>query len=341
MKKNLPLQGSVLLASILSFNTLANEANTGGSFHESLPMPELYGSFDVSFGLEIADETAFALEDAIGDANYVGVKGHIPLKNGHKINYVHEEFITLVNGLGMGGSYQTYLGYELESGEVRVGNLDLPLKRIMDSVDLFSGTYADLSTIVLPNTTANSALMYLGASEKLNYAVSIDTGNTGAENANNNDAMKLLRFGAMAQISLNEKFSVGAGFEHSDASTGLGFTAEMMAGDNLTLNASLSRTDFNAGPAPLTITVGGAAKVSEDTQVKAQLGFQDPDVNGADNSFLIAAGIDKKFADNLTAYGLVGIMDAIIPNPAGPTRIEFGATDGAANIIAAGIKFTF
>lgn len=334
------LKSSLLLASIMTINAHASEPASGGN--TSLPMPTLYGSFDVSLGLEIAEETGFALSDSIGDANYLGVKGHIPLSNGSKINYVHEEFITLVDGAGIGGSYQTYLGYETENGEVRVGNLDTPLKRVLDSVDLFAGTYADLTSIVpqagtyTTDTTANSAVMYLGGGDNLNYAVSLDT--QASENANDADAVKKLRLGAMAEMQLGEQLAIGAGFEHSDPATAFGLTAKMQAGDTLAFNASLSMASVDVtDTTPMTFTLGGSAKVGEDALIKAQLGMRDPDVNGADNALLFALGYDKQIIENLTAYGLFGMGDANGLTTAGQVDIA----DAAAKVLAVGVKFTF
>ncbi len=329
MKNRLPLKGSLLLASFLALNAHANE---------TLPMPSIYGNFDLSLAVEIADEMAFALEDAVGDSNFIGVRGHIPLSNGNQVNYVHEEIMTIVDGASFAGSYQTYLGYQTDKGEVRAGNLDLPLKKVMDKADLFSGTYADLNSIVLPNTTANSAVMYLSGNDEFNYAVSLDTGQATAENANNDDAIKYLRMGAMGDMTLSDSLSLGFGFEHSEFSTDIGIVAEMVAGDSLVLNASLSRSDRDAN-APLTFTLGGYTRIGDDARFKAQLGMQDPDANGQDDALLFALGYDKRIAKNLTAYALLGIGDSGGINPTN-TSLE-NESDGAAKVLAVGVNFSF
>ena len=325
MKTKLPIQGSLILASLLAFH-----ANAG----ESLPMPTFHGNFDVSFGLELAEEVAFAFNDAPGDANYIGIEGTIPLETGHTLTYLHEANMNLVDGGGFGGSYQTYLGFKTADGEYRVGNLDLPLRRVMDKADLFSGTYADLNNVVIPNTTADSALMFLSQTNELTYALSVDFGQARSENANDKDAIKFMRMGAMADMSINDNFSLAVGFENSDASTDLGFTANFDLNDDVSLNASISRSDKDAA-APLTITVGGYTRFGDDARIKAQIGMQDPDTN-ADNAIMLAVGYDRKIASNLTAYGLI----AVGPDGGLATTVEQD-NDGGGNVIAVGMNLSF
>jgi len=323
MKTKLPIQGSLILASLLAFHATAGE---------SLPMPTFHGNFDVSFGIELAEEVAFAFNDAPGDANYIGIEGIIPLDTGDTLTYLHEANMDLIDGGGFGGSYQTYLGYKNADSEYRIGNLDLPLRRVMDKADLFSGTYADLNNVVVPNTTANSALMFLSQTSELTYAYSIDFQNS--ENANDEDAIKKMRLGAMADMPINESFGLAAGLEVSDFSTDIGFVASFEVNEDVSLNASISRSDRDA-TAPLTITIGGYTRFGDDARIKAQIGMQDPDTK-ADNAILLAVGYDRKIASNLTVYGLIGVG----PDGGLQATVEQDK-DGSGNVIAVGMNLSF
>lgn len=327
MKNRLPKKGPLIIASLLAFNASANE---------SLPMPTIYGKFDLSVAVEMADEAAFAIEDAAGDSNYIGINGSIILDDGKKINYVHEEIMTVTSGLSFGGSYQTYLGYEQGNGEYRVGNLDLPLKKVMDKADLFSGTYADLSSVVLPNTTADSAVMYLSETSDLKYALSLDVGQNTGENANNEDATKYLRMGAMVDMKLGDSVQLAAGLENSEFSTDFGLAADFIVGEDLVLNLSASMSDRDEST-PLTFTAGGYMRIGDDSRIKAQVGMQDPDTD-ADNAMLIALGYDKRISSNLTAYGLIALGDK---GGISTTSLEQDASDAANQVLAVGVNLTF
>ena len=141
--------------------------------------------------------------------------------------------------------------------------------------------------------------------------------------------------GAMADMAISDAFSLAIGFENSESSTDLGITANFDVSNDVSLNASISRSDQDAA-APLSFTVGGYTRHGDDARIKAQIGMMDPDTN-ADNALMLAVGYDKKIASNLTAYGLIAIGD----NGGLAANMEADVDDAASKVIAVGMNLTF
>ena len=328
--------------------------NTQAAENLKIEKPKFYGSIDLSFAFEKADEYALAFEDAPGDNNYIGLTGNFGFSDGSKLSYLHEEIISLTGGTGFAGSYQSYVGYQWSNYEVRVGNQHLPLRRALDKTDIFSATYADHNNIVIPNTTASSSALFLSGNDTFNYAVSLDTASGGAEDANNKDSVDGVRLGGMIDYTISDVFSIAGGLElqRDDVSgyNAIGVSMNLGITDTIELVGSLSRVDFEVcaldpkGCAPLSITVGGNMKLDNDITLKAIIGMQDPDIKGVDDPRMIAFGVDKVIVEPLVVYGLIalgdngGLRGASFPSGGSPLEAD---GDGKANVISVGAKFTF
>ena len=340
--------------SLMASTTLLT-LNTQAAENLKIEKPKFYGSIDLSFAFEKADEYALAFEDAPGDNNYIGLTGSFEFSDGSKLTYLHEEIVNLTGGSGFAGSYQSYVGYQQSNYEVRVGNQHLPLRRALDKTDIFSGTYADHNNIVIPNTTASSSALFLSGNDTFNYAISLDTASQHAENANHEDSLDGVRLGGMIDYTISDVLSIAGGLElQRDDITGynaIGVSMNLGITDTIELVGSLSRVDFEVctsnpdkGCAPLTLTVGGNMKLDNDITLKAIIGMQDADIKGVDDPRMIAFGVDKVIVEPLVVYGLIalgdngGLRGASFPSGGSPLEAD---GDGKANVLSVGARFTF
>jgi hypothetical protein len=295
--------------------------------------PSIHGSFDVSLGLKVAEETAFAVDDAPGDFNYLGFEGEVKLDNGNSVTYAWYNEVFIADGLGLGATYQGYVGYKMDSIEIRGGTLDTPLRRVLDKADLFAGTYADANTIGFTNTTATSAAMLLGGSDALSYAVSLDFSN---ENSNDEDALDGMRIGAMVNYAISDNFSVAGGIETlTDAYTNIGFSGEFGLDGGMGLVFGLQLADDEVtDTSPISFLVGGFMPMGEKGKFKAQLGYVDPD-SAADAGTYIALGYDQQLAEAVTGYFL------LTTGADGALNTTQQDVDGGATVLATGLKVSF
>jgi hypothetical protein len=266
--------------------------------------PSIHGSFDVSVALKLADESALAVDDAPGDQNFFGLDGEVGLDNGSTLTYAYYQGVDLADQGGFGNTYQAYLGYRMETMEVRVGTLDSPLRRVLDKSDVFSGTYADANNAFLTNTTASDAAMLLGGNETLTYAVSLDFAQTGAENPNTKDSLDAMRIGGMVDYTVSDTLGIAAGVEiTNEVSTGLGVSGELTMDNDIGLVFGFELVDFDAGNTAMNIVVGGFMPMNEKGKVKAQIGLLDDDTGGDAGTYL-AVGYDHQLAETVTGYFL-------------------------------------
>jgi hypothetical protein len=301
--------------------------------------PSIHGSFDVSLALKIADEVAFAVDDAPGDFNYLGLEGEVKLNNGNSLTYAYYEAVKLSEG-GFAGNYQGYIGYKMDSIEIRGGALDTPLRQVLDKSDLFANSYADANNVFLTNTTATDAVMLLGGSDALSYAVSLDFAQQGAESANNEDSLDGMRIGAMVNFAISDSFSMAAGLEAlTDVSTAFGLSGELGLDGGMGFTFGLEIADIDATDnSPMNFVIGGFMPMSEKGTFKAQLGYGDPDVDNVDAGTYIALGYDHQLAEAVTGYfllttgadnGLTLLGEGTVPD------------DGSATVLATGLKVSF
>ena len=332
------------------------------SFALEAEKPNIHASFDVSLALKIAEENAFAVDDAPGDQNFIGLDGEVGLDNGASLTYAYYEAVDLADGAGFGDTYEGYLGYKMDAMEVRGGTLHSPLRRVLEKSDVFSRTYADANNVFLTNTIANNAVMLLGGTETLIYAVSIDFSNEDSNDPNASDGM---RIGAMVDIQVSDTLSVAAGLETRDDYTNLGVSADLILENGLSLVFGLELADFDsnanslllanvpevngagdvigsqlvgvslAGTSPMSLVVGGYLPVGDEAKIKAQIGYIDPDINGADSGTYLAVGYDQPLAETVTGYFLFSYGADY-----GMRSTEVDA-DGNAMVLATGLTFSF
>jgi hypothetical protein len=299
--------------------------------------PSIHGSFDVSLALKIGEDTAFAVDDAPGDSNYIGFEGEVGLDNGSALTYAFYENVSLDGG-GFNGNYQSYVGYKMESMEVRGGNLDTPLRRVLDQADMFANTYADANNIFATNTTAANAAMLLGGSETLSYAVSLDFSN---ENASDPDSFDAIRIGAMVDYSISESFSIAAGLEvRDDVETNIGISGNLTTEGGMGFVFGLEIADFEdqtgvVNDSAIGIVVGGFMPMGEKGKFKGQIGFKEFDADNRDAATYLAVGYDQQLAESVTGYFLLTTgMDT------GLNTTEQDV-DGGATVLATGLKVSF
>ncbi|MGM0564026.1 MAG: porin [Pseudomonadota bacterium] len=317
----------------------------------------VYGEFDVSFGLEMAEESAFAVEGSPAGDNRLGIRGAIDTYNGNEVTYQGEVSISPESQNSvLANNYHTYIGYRTDSYEVRGGTQHLPLRLTMEKTDLFQGTYADQNNaVVLPNTIATDSVMFLSSNDNMRWAVSLDWAAANGESANDPDAQDNMRIGGMVDFKLSEGNTVAVGLENlKDSYTALGITGSFDLGGGVGVTAGYSSVDIDGGNTPTTLTGGGYMAMGDDARVKAQIGMLDPDVNGADDPTYFAVGYDKRLADTVTGYllfatgmdsGLAGGAQAAgVATPGAVTPPNYPLetdNDGDSSVLAAGLKMSF
>jgi hypothetical protein len=314
----------------------------------------VFGNFDIGFAVETAAEEAFVVYDSPAADNVIGIEGELELENGNAVTYQYVFNVDLDNDTGgnsagagntFGANYHSYVGYKMEALEVRLGNLDLPLRLALDKADQFAGTYADQNNIIASNnnggagnTTAANTIMALGGNDTLAYAVSVSAT---SENANTKQGSTSNRYGAMADFAVSDNISVAAGIEAvANTGTSGGISANIGLTDSLELSTAINMTDVSGGNDSVEAVLGLAFGLSDMTTLKFQTAMNEVDTAGtnAQPAAYYAIGADFAMAENVTTYvlaaqGKKGGLSTVEADGAGANE------DGS--VLAAGIKLSF
>ena len=321
--------------------------------------PEFHGSFDITMGLKMAEESAFAIDDAPGDWNYLGLEGEVKLDNGSALTYSYYEAVYLTDQAGFGGTYGAHIGYKMDSIEIQAGTLDTPLRRVLDKADMFAGTYADANNVVAINTTAANTALLLGGTDTFVFGVSLSFTD---ENPNNTDTTKAIMYGALVDFTISDTLSIAGGLEMLDNQyTAFGVSANIDVAESVSLAFGLNIMDLDAAYAfqpasqspggmvlaadtsPMSFTAAASMPMSEKSLIKAQLGYGDPDVDGVDAGMFFAVGYDHQLAEAVTGYFLFATgtdkgLNIGMPNGTGADAAN--VTDSA-SVLATGLKVAF